>query len=76
MVLGAGGGGVRGEGQIPRRGACNTQYPWIQLTVQQRSQERVSEGDRAAVSYLEPNVMACQSLPCVRACRKITKLKQ
>ena len=36
-------------GQIPRSGACNTQYPWIQLTVQQGSQERVSEGDRAAV---------------------------
>ena len=54
-----------GEGQIPRSGACNTQYAWIQLTVQQVSQERVSEGDRAAVftrTYLEPNVMACQCI--------------
>ena len=62
MVLGGVGGW--GEGQIPRSGACNnTQYPWIQLTGQQGSQERVSEGDRAAVftrTYLEPNVMACQ----------------
>ena len=51
-----------GEGRIPRSGACNTQHPWIQLTIQQGSQEGVSEGDRAAVftcTYLEPNVMAC-----------------
>ena len=60
------GGGGWGEGQIPRSGACNnTQYPWIQLTVQQGSQERVSEGDRAAVftrTYLEPNIMARQRI--------------
>ena len=62
---GVGGAGGWGEGQIPRSGACNAQYPWIQLTVQQGSQERVGEGDRAAVftrTYLEPNVMACQCI--------------
>ena len=69
MVLGGvGGWGGWGEGQIPRSGACNnTQYPgpWIQLTVQQGSQERVSEGDRAAVftrTNLEPNIMARQCI--------------
>ena len=59
-----------GEGQIPGSGACNTQYPWIQLTVQPGSQERVSEGDRAGV------FTRAMSMHCVRAYREITKLKQ
>ena len=65
MVLGGGwGGGVRVKFPVVE---CNARYPWIQLTVQQGSQERVREGDRAAVfacAYLEPNAMAmaCQCI--------------
>ena len=63
MVLGGIGGGVKVKSPTVER--VFTQYPWIQLTVQRGSHERVSEGNRAAVftrAYREPTVMACQRI--------------
>ena len=65
MVLGGWGGGVRIKFPAVERVMHSIPGPWIQLTVQQGSQERVGEGDRAAVFtrlYLEPNIMACQCI--------------